>query len=155
MQFDAVGAFGEAGRPVIEPHHIGVGLPRAGGEKLVQIGAVKLGVRRAMQLFLRQRKALDHLTGVMQAKYIGLWLDANRQQLVLEAQVPHHVHGVGADLDARADLGKRRGLLIDFDRVPGLHQARGRGQAAQSGAGDENSVLLHSNGSRSSIPASF
>ena len=65
----------------------------------------------------------------------------------LEAEVPQHVHGIGADLDAGADLGELRRLLVDFDLVAGLHQAGGRRQPADAGAGDENSVLLHFGGS--------
>ena len=48
MQFDMVGALGEAGHPVIEPDDAGIGGTRAVREDLVQIGAMKLRIRRAV-----------------------------------------------------------------------------------------------------------
>ena len=113
----------------------------------MQIGTVELGVRRAVQLLLRQREALDHLTSVVQAKDIGLGPHPDRGDGLLKAEMPQHVHGIGADLDAGADLGKFRRLLVDFDVVAGLHQARRRRQAADPGAGDQNSINLHLGGS--------
>ena len=61
--------------------------------------------------------------------------------------MPQHVHGVGADLDAGADLGELRGLLVDFDMMARLHQARRGGQPADPRPGNENAALLHREGS--------
>jgi hypothetical protein len=49
-----------------------------------------------------------------------------------------HVHRVGAELYARADLAKSRRLLVDLDVVTRLHEAGGRREAADSGAGYQN-----------------
>ena len=143
MQFDPVGVFAEAGHPVVEANDIGVGLPGAGGEDLVQVSAMKLRVRSAVQLLLRQRKSLDHLAGVVEPEHVGLGLDADRQQAVLDAEVPHDMHGIGADLDAGADFAKLRRLLVDLDRMAGLHQAGCGGQAAKTCTGNEDAILLH------------
>ena len=104
---------------------------------------MQLRVGRAVHLLMLfgQREALDHLAGVVQAEHIGARADADRRDRLLEAEVPQHVHGIGADLDAGADLAELRRLLVDFDVVAGLHQAGGRRQPADPGAGDENSIL--------------
>ena len=51
--------------------------------EVMEIGPVKLGVRRAVKLLLRQRKALDHLAGVVEAEDIRFRLHTDRQQLLL------------------------------------------------------------------------
>ena len=76
---------------------------------------------------------------------IGLRLDADRQKAVLDAEVPHDVHGVGADLDAGADLAELRRLLVNLDLMAGLHQAGRGGQPAETRARDQDPILLHSN----------
>jgi hypothetical protein len=48
--------------------------------------------------------------------------------------------------DTGADFAQLWGLFVDFDVVASLHQAGGRRQPADPGAGDENSVLLHCRG---------
>jgi hypothetical protein len=49
--------------------------------------------------------------------------------------------GVGADLDARADLAYRRGSLVDVDVEPGL-QERERGRDAADAAADDRDRVL-------------
>ena len=94
---------------------------------------------------LGQRKSLDHLAGVVEPEHVGLGLDADRQKAVLNPQVPHDVHGIGADLDAGADLAELRRLLVDLDPMAGIHQAGRGGQPAKACARDQDAILLHSN----------
>ena len=51
----------------------GIGLSGAGSEEVVQVGAVELGVGRAVHplMFFGEREALDHFAGVVQAEDIG------------------------------------------------------------------------------------
>jgi hypothetical protein len=53
-----------------------------------------------------------------------------------------HPHGVGAELDAGADLAKLRGLLVDGDVEAALAQRDGGGQAAKSASHDCDSPNL-------------
>src|SRR5690349_19291836 len=54
------------------------------------------------------------------------------------------MHGIGADLDAGADLAELRRLLVDRDLVSGLDQTGRRGQSAQPRSGNQNLVAWHS-----------
>src|SRR5207253_8435847 len=51
-----------------------------------------------------------------------------------EAEPAQDAHRVGAHIDAAADLGQLRGLLVDIDREAGLVQRQRRGHAAQAAA---------------------
>jgi hypothetical protein len=68
---------------------------------------------------------------------------ANLRDRIAEPEIPQHVHGVGADLDAGADLAELRRLLIDFDVVTGLQQARCGGKPAEPRAGNEYFLSNH------------
>ena len=143
MQINTVGTLGEAGDRVIEADDIGIELACAGCEDFVQIGPVKLRVRRAVQLLLRQRKSLDHLAGIVQPEYVGVRLDADGQQTVFNAKMTHDVHGIGADLDARADFAKLWGLFINFNCMASLHQAGCSSQSPEARAGHQDPILFH------------
>jgi len=106
----------------------------------VEVGAVKLVVRRAVQalVFFGQRKLPDHLAGIMKPKDVGAGADREPADGVAEAEVIEHVHRVGAQLDARADLAQLRGLLVDLHVVARLHQTGGGRQSADAGPGDQN-----------------
>ena len=63
--------------------------------------------------------------------------------LLADPEMVEHVHRVGAELDAGADLAKIRRLLEDPHLETRLHQARRRRQPAKPGADDENSWIGH------------
>ena len=54
----------------------------------------------------------------------------------LEAEADQQARGVGADLDAGADLADARRLLVDMDVEPGLQQMQRGRQAADAAADD-------------------
>ena len=94
-------------------------------------------------MLIGERESLDHLAGVVQPEHIGAGLYARPGDGVAQAEVPQHMHRIGADLDAGADLAQLRRLFVDLDVVARLHQARCGGKPAEAGAGDKNSVLNH------------
>ena len=86
---------------------------------------------------------LHFLAGVVQAEHVGAGPDADRHDLLLQAEIGQHVHRVGADLDAGADLAQLRRLLVDLDVEAGLGQAAGGRQSAEPRAGDDDLALCH------------
>ena len=52
--------------------------------------------------------------------------------------------GVGADLDAGADLAERAGALVDVDVEPGLEQGQRRSETADAASDDADRELLPS-----------
>ena len=79
----------------------------------------------------------------MQPEYVGVRLDADGQQAVFNAKVTHDVHGIGADLDARADFAELWGLFINFNCMAGLHQAGCSSQSPEARAGHQDPILFH------------
>ena len=79
----------------------------------------------------------------MQPEHVAAGPDAHPVDRLAETQVPQDVLGVGADLDAGPNFGKRRRLLINLDSVACLHQAGRGGQAANPCPCDEDAALIH------------
>ena len=71
-----------------------------------------------------------------------------------KSEATQHMHGVAADLDARAESGELLRLLIDGNADAGLAQSRGRGEAAHAGADDGDIQGLHAAGilARAELP---
>src|SRR6478609_9392135 len=67
-------------------------------------------------------------------------MDAGGADRLLKAQVAQHMHRVGTNLDAGADLAELWSLLVDFDLVAGLHQAGRRRQSAEPRPCDQDFV---------------
>ena len=90
------------------------------GENVMEVGAMQLRVRRAVQalVLVRQREALDLLAGVVQAEDVSARMHADLADRRLEAEMPQRVHGVGADLDTGADFFQPRRLLVNLDECP-------------------------------------
>ena len=61
---------------------------------------------------------------------------AHRIQRRLEAEADQEARGIGADLDAGADLADARRLLVDVDVEAGLEEMQSSGQAADAAADD-------------------
>src|SRR5262245_1341519 len=76
----------------------------------------------------------------MQAKDIGAGPYRQRRDFLAQSQAVEHVHGIGAELDARPDLHQLVGLLENADIVAGLHQAQRGGHATDTGAGNQDSL---------------
>ena len=64
--------------------------------------------------------------------------DTSRIQRGLQAEPDQQARGVGADLDAGADLADARRLLVDMDVEAGLQQMQRRGEAADAAADDRD-----------------
>lgn len=145
MERHAVGRFRKAGGAAIEPNDIGIGRPRAVGQDIVKVGAVKLRIGRAVQslMLVRQREALDLLAGVVQTEHVGAGPHADLGDGLLKAEMTQRVHPVGADLDTGADFFELRSLFVDLDVVALLHQEGCSRQAAETGAGDEDFMSSH------------
>ena len=79
----------------------------------------------------------------MQAENVGAGAHAKPVDVGTKAQIAQDMLGVGADLDAGADLAQLRRLLVDLDLVASFHQARGGGKSAKARAGDDDLALCH------------
>ena len=103
-----------------------------------QIGAVGLVVREAEGLDHRvaERRAQQRPAVVPAALVEGQRPHAHARQLVPQAQPVEHARGVGADLDARADLAERVRALVDVDVEPGLQQGQRRSETADAASDD-------------------
>ena len=147
MQLDAVGALGEAGHPVIEPDHAGIEL-RARAPPGCRAGRRDGAACRARRASARAPRTARSAGSPRRCRAGGTrrrpGCTPTRVMASSRPRCAQHVHGIGADLDAGADLAELRRLLVDLDLVAGLHQAGGGGEPAEAGAGDENSALLHS-----------
>src|SRR5882762_9375252 len=119
--------------------------------------------RAERRLDLRpDRRALQGAAVVPAPLVDGERPHAGRIQGRLEAEADQQARGVGADLDAGADLADARRLLVDMDVEPGLQQMQGGRQAANAAADDgdfhatsssrpEPSVARRSGGTSSSL----
>ncbi len=67
-------------------------------------------------------------------------LDGRLRHGLVEAEAGQHAAGIGADLDAGADLAEFRLALGDDDAETGGRQRQRRRQSADAGAGDDDRV---------------
>ena len=104
-----------------------------------------LRIGRAVFLLMvfGEREALNHFARVVQAENVGAGAHAKPVDLGTKAQIAQDMLGVGADLDASADLAQLRRLLVDLDLMARLHQAGRSRQTAKAGAGDDDLALFH------------
>ena len=132
MQFDGIFVFDVTAHALVEADHVGTKFAGFINKDLMKIGAMHLRVRRAILalVFFRQRKLLDDFARVVQAKHISAGTHAYRVDGRAKAKITQDVLGVGANLDASADLAQLLGLLVDFDVVAGLHEAGRGGKSA-------------------------
>ncbi len=144
LQRHAVGVLGKANDALAEADRVRIERARFIGENGVEIGAMHLRVRRAVQplVLRRQREALNFLAGVVQAKDVSARMHADLADRRLEAEMTQGVHGVGADLDTGPDLLQPRRLLVNLDLVSVLDQERGRGEPAEPRTRDQDLALL-------------
>jgi hypothetical protein len=73
---------------------------------------------------------------------MGVWSEGNPAQSLLDADLAQHLHRVRHHLDAGADAGKARGLLVDAHIHAEMAQRRSDGETAHAGADDGNRELL-------------
>ena len=128
-------------------------LRRQGREqRLVQIGAVHAEVGRAVEA-LRHRQLAGDLAGVPHAVQVREGRERDAAQPLVHADLAQHLHGVGHHLDAGADAGEVRRLLVDarFHAEPA--QRGGNRKAADAGADDGNREGLGHGMARSDVPS--
>ena len=109
-----------------------------GAQKLGKVAAMEVIVGRAEgRLDLRpDRRALQGAAVVPAPLVDGERPHADRIQRRLEAEADQEARGIGADLDAGADLADARRLLVDMDVEPGLQEMQSGRQAADAAADD-------------------
>jgi hypothetical protein len=132
---DAIAPVGEGDEPVAEVHALG---GEARGDDGEQVRAVHGQVRRAVEL-LAERVEGGPLEGaaVLPAPLVG----AGRAhglavEPLPEAEPVEDARRVRAHVDAAADLGQLRRLLVDVHGEAGPAEREGRGEAADPGAHD-------------------
>ena len=105
-----------------------------------QVGAMHLVVRRAERGLhgVRERRAQQRAAVLPAALVPRERLHAHARQRVGQAEPVQDARGVGADLDAGADLAERAGLLVDLDVEAGPQQRQRRGGAADAAADHGN-----------------
>ena len=118
---DALALLLQADQPVAEVQPLG---RHGGAQKLGKVAAMEVIVGRAeRRLDLRpDRRALQGAAVVPAPLVDGERPHADRIQRRLEAEADQQARGVGADLDAGADLADARRLLVDMDVEPGLQE---------------------------------
>ena len=111
----------------------------------MEVGAVDLVVGRAVETLVLggERELLDDLRGIVEAEHVGCGADRHGRDRFADAEMGKHVHGVGAELDAGADLAQLRCLLVDLDVEARLQQAGRRRQSADSGTRDKYLFARH------------
>ena len=87
---------------------------------------------------IAERRAQQRPPVVPAALVPGQRAYTHPRQLVGETESMQDARGVGADLDAGADLADGRGLLVDVDVESRAQQRQRRGQAADAAADDRD-----------------
>lgn len=108
------------------------------GKQKGQVAAMEMivGCTEALLDFRAQRRALQRATVVPALLVDGERSHAPALHRVPEAQPMQQARGVGADLQAGADLAEARRLLVDLNVESGLEQRQRRGQPADATADD-------------------
>src|SRR4029077_1265891 len=101
-------------------------------------------MRRAVKLFaLRvERGALQSAPVVPTTLMGAARAHALAQQSLGKTESEQNTRRVRAHVDAAADMGQHRHLLVDIDLEPGLAQRQRGGQAADAAAEDRKSTRL-------------
>jgi len=76
----------------------------------------------------------DHGAALPISHHMAIRLERDGLERLIEAESDENAHGIGAELDAGADLTQLRGLLVDRDRESALAQRDGGRQAAEPGS---------------------
>ena len=140
---DTVAVVSEAPEPVADMQ----ALRRQGThQRGQQVGAVGLVMREAERLdhHVPERRAQQRPPVVPAALVEGQRAHAHTRQVVAQAQAVEDARGVGADLDAGADLAERVRALVDVDVEPGLEQGQRRSETADAASDDADRELLPS-----------
>ncbi len=108
------------------------------GQQVGEIGAVEVIVRRTEGLLDQSAdgRALQGAAVVPAALVHGLRKDADPVHGRAQAEPMEQPRGVGADLDAGADLADARRLLVDLHVEAGLQQMQRGGEPADAAADD-------------------
>src|ERR1051326_817793 len=108
------------------------------GDHVQQIGAMDRDMRRAVEFFaLRiERRTLQGAAVVPATLMRARGANALAQQPLAEAKADQHTGRVRPPIDAAADMGQRRRLLVKIRLEPGLAQ-RQRGGEAPNAATDD------------------
>src|SRR3954447_5494241 len=103
----------------------GLVFARLGNEQIVQICPVELNIWSAVLTLVlcRERKGLDDFAGIVQTKHVCPRLHSSPQNRICKTEVAKNVHGIGADLNAGADLAQDRSLFVNLDLKALAHQA--------------------------------
>ncbi len=135
MRHDPLAPLLEADQPVADMQPLG---RHGGAQELRKVAAVEVIVGRAeRRLDLPpDRRALQGAAVVPAPLVNGERPHAGAIEVRLEAEADQEARGVGADLDAGADLADARRLLVDMNVEPGLQQVQGGRQAADATADD-------------------
>src|SRR5215470_5674988 len=114
-------------------------LLRYGGtQELGEIAAVEVIVGRPEGRFDlgAERRALQGAAVVPAALVHGERPHTHFVHCRLESEANEQARGIGADLDAGADLADPRRLLVDLDVEAGLQEVQGGGEPAEAAADD-------------------
>ena len=109
-------------------------------QRFVQIGPMHAQIGRPVEAFRHGELAGD-LAGVPDAVEVGARREGDAAQPRLDADLAQHLHRVRHHLDAGADAGKARGLLVDAHIHAETAQRRGDGEAAHAGTDNGNREL--------------
>ena len=99
-----------------------------GRQQGMEIAAVHEQIGCAVALFGDVAEGIIEIdvTGVPVATELMLRPEGDVAQLLLKPEGAQHFHGVRAHLNARADAGELRGLLVDVGLDPSASEDRGR-----------------------------
>ena len=112
----------------------------AAKQDVEQVGAVGVVIGRA-ELCLRARaeRGIIETVAIIPCAVVARFrIDADARQRLAEAERAQDAGGVGADLDAGANLSERFGLLEQFGVDAARPQRQQRGEAAYAAAGNEH-----------------
>ena len=130
---DAVAPVGEADEAMAEMDALG---RKAGSDDRQQIGAVDRHVRRAVELFAQrvERRPLQGAAVLPAALVRASGRTPSRSSPGAEAEAVQDAHRIRPHVDAAADLGQLRGLLVDIDVEAGPAQRHRGGEPADAAA---------------------
>ena len=134
---DAVALVVKADEAVAEMDALG---RKAGGDDRQQVGAVHRHVRRAVKLLAAriERRPLQGAAVLPAALVRADRPHALAVEPGAEAEPVQDPHRVRRHVDAAADLGQLRRLLVDIDLEPGLAQRHRGGEPADAAADDSD-----------------
>ena len=152
---------GDAIRVLLEAIDMGIQpeacIAEAAEKHVEQIGAMDVVVRRTeVRLCPRaERRVVETVAIIPGAVVPSLGIDRHARQCLAEAERAQNPRGIGADLDASANLAKGFSLLEQQRLDAALPERQRGGDAADATAGDEDFELVarHERAAKTGCPA--